>query len=114
MGEIFLNKCRCGSDGEFALEQSEARIFAKCKSCGIRTPSKAASLEVAAKQQVADIWNAGTLLWLRWIKPAVAADAYSIDDRVSHNGEHWVSIRDANVWAPGESGWRLVGPAPAE
>lgn len=114
MDEIYLDKCRCGGDGEFLLEENDTRIFARCKVCGIRTPSKAAGLEYSAKQQVADVWNAGTLLWPRWIQPATAEDAYRLDDRVSHNGEHWISIRDGNVWEPGESGWRLVGPAPVE
>ncbi len=112
MAETYLNKCRCGGDGEFVLEQGDVLIFARCKRCGIRTPSKGASLDYAAKQQVADVWNAGTLLWLPWIKPAVQADAYQPDDRVSHKGNHWISIRENNVWEPGESGWRLVGPAP--
>lgn len=114
MDEIYLDKCRCGGDGEFLLEENDTRIFARCKVCGIRTPSKAAGLEYSAKQQVADVWNAGTLLWPRWIQPATAEDAYHLDDRVSHNGEHWISIRDGNVWEPGESGWRPVGPAPVE
>lgn len=114
MDEIYLDKCRCGGDAEFLLEESDQRIFAKCKVCGIRTPSKAASLEFSAKKQVADVWNAGTLLWPRWIKPAVAKDAYSKGDRVSHNGDHWISNRDGNVWEPGESGWTLIGPAPTK
>lgn len=114
MDEIYLDKCRCGGDGEFLLEESDKRIFARCKVCGIRTPSKAASLEFSAKQQVADVWNAGTLLWPRWIKPAVAEDAYGKGDRVSHSGDHWISNRDGNVWEPGESGWTLIGPAPTK
>ena len=114
MNEIYLDKCRCGGEGEFLLEENDKRIFARCATCGIRTPSKAASLEASAKKQVADVWNAGTLLWPRWIKPAVAEDAYHKDDRVSHKGDHWISNRDGNVWEPGESGWTLIGPAPIE
>lgn len=114
MEEIYLDKCRCGSDGEFVLEENDTRIFARCKSCGIRTPSKAAGLEYSAKQQVADVWNAGTLLWPRWIQPQAEIDAYALDDRVSHNNEHWISLKDSNMDRPGHSGWRLVGPAPVE
>lgn len=120
MDEIFLSKCRCGGDTEFLLEQSGTRVFAQCKLCGIRTPSRAASLEYAAKQQVADIWNCGTVRWPRWIRPAVAEDAYSEGARVSHTTgeggawEHWISNRGGNIWEPGESGWTLVGPAPTE
>lgn len=114
MDEIYLDKCRCGGEGEFLTESNNTRIFAQCKVCGIRTPSKAASLEHSAKKLVADVWNAGTLLWPRWVQPAVAEDAYHLNDRVSYEGEHWISIRDKNVWKPGESGWRLVGPAPVE
>jgi len=59
MGTVFLSNCRCGGEAEFLLEGE--RIFARCKICGIRTPSRAASLDYSAKQQVADVWNAGML-----------------------------------------------------
>lgn len=112
MAEAYLNKCRCGGNAEFLMEQSNTRILAQCKLCGIRTPSKTANLEYAAKQAVADIWNCGNEQWLRWIQPAVPEDAYQKGDRVSYEGEHWMSNRDGNIWRPGESGWTLIGPAP--
>ena len=120
MSEVYLSKCRCGGDGEFLHEDGGTRIFAQCRKCRIRTPSKVASLESSAKQEVADIWNCGAEVWPRWIKPAVPEDGYGIDARVSHstgpNGslEHWISHRDKNVWEPGVSGWTLVGPAPTK
>lgn len=40
-----------------------------------------------------------------WVQPTGAQDAYSKGDKVSHNGEHWVSDIDANTWEPGAYGW---------
>lgn len=40
-----------------------------------------------------------------WVQPTGAHDAYSIGDKVTHNGRHWVSIVDNNVWEPGAYGW---------
>ena len=57
MEEVYLEKCRCGGEVEFVLEESASRIFARCSKCGIRTPNRTASLETSAKKEVADIWN---------------------------------------------------------
>ena len=35
-----------------------------------------------------------------WKQPTGAQDAYNKGDKVSHNGKHWVSNVDANVWEP--------------
>lgn len=43
--------------------------------------------------------------WPEWIQPTGAQDAYSFGDNVSHNGKHWVSDYDNNVWEPGVFGW---------
>ena len=43
-----------------------------------------------------------------WVQPAGAHDAYAAGDKVSHNGKHWTSTADANVWAPGVYGWNEV------
>lgn len=43
--------------------------------------------------------------WPEWIQPTGAHDAYSKGDKVSHNGKHWVSDIDANVYEPGVYGW---------
>ena len=41
-----------------------------------------------------------------WTQPLGASDAYNAGDKVSHNGQEWVSIVDGNVWEPGVYGWK--------
>ncbi len=43
-----------------------------------------------------------------WIQPSGATDAYKKGDKVSHNGKHWISDVDSNVWEPGVYGWSEV------
>lgn len=43
--------------------------------------------------------------WPEWIQPTGAHDAYNKGDKVSHNGKHWISDMDANIWEPGVAGW---------
>lgn len=43
--------------------------------------------------------------WPEWIQPSGAHDAYEKGAKVSHNGKHWVSEVDSNVWEPGVYGW---------
>lgn len=43
-----------------------------------------------------------------WIQPVGAADAYPMGAKVSHNGKHWISVVDNNVWMPGVYGWDEV------
>lgn len=43
--------------------------------------------------------------WPEWVQPTGAQDAYRVGDKVSHNGKHWTSDVDANVWEPGIYGW---------
>lgn len=43
--------------------------------------------------------------WPEWKQPAGAHDAYSKGAQVSHNGKHWVSDIDANIYEPGVFGW---------
>lgn len=45
-----------------------------------------------------------------WIQPQGAHDVYPEGREVTHNGKTWVSIIPANVWEPGETGWREVVP----
>ena len=40
-----------------------------------------------------------------WVQPTGAQDAYQKGDKVSHNGKHWISDVDSNVWEPGVYGW---------
>lgn len=46
--------------------------------------------------------------WPDWSQPIGAHDAYSAGDKVSHNGKHWISDTDGNVWEPGVYGWSEV------
>lgn len=45
--------------------------------------------------------------WPEWIQPTGAQDAYSIGDKVTFNGVHYVSLIGNNVWSPEAlpSGW---------
>lgn len=43
--------------------------------------------------------------WPQWSQPVGAHDAYTNGAKVSHNGKHWTSTVDANVWEPGVYGW---------
>lgn len=43
--------------------------------------------------------------WPEWVQPTGAQDAYNTGDKVSHNGQHWISIVDSNTWEPGVYGW---------
>ena len=43
-----------------------------------------------------------------WKQPTQALDAYPKGWRVRYGGMTWVSTVDANVHAPGVSGWRIV------
>ena len=43
--------------------------------------------------------------WPEWSQPVGAHDAYGMGDKCSHNGKHWVSECDANVWEPGVAMW---------
>lgn len=43
--------------------------------------------------------------WPAWSQPVGAHDAYAKGEKVSHNGKHWTSSVDSNVWEPGVYGW---------
>lgn len=43
-----------------------------------------------------------------WVQPTGAQDAYNKGDKVSHNGKHWISTVDSNVWMPSVYGWNEV------
>ena len=67
------------------------------------TPDTAVSLWVSISDPAEE--------WPEWSQPLGAHDAYSKGAKVSHNGKHWISDLDANVWEPGQYGWT---EAPAE
>ena len=43
--------------------------------------------------------------WPEWIQPVGSTDAYAKGAKVSHNGKHWISDVDNNVWEPSVFGW---------
>ena len=43
-----------------------------------------------------------------WVQPLGAFEAYSEGWEVTHDGKTWVSLIAANVWVPGETGWREI------
>jgi hypothetical protein len=43
-----------------------------------------------------------------WSQPIGSHDAYSMDAKVSHDGKHWKSDVNNNVWQPGVYGWTEV------
>ena len=45
---------------------------------------------------------------LPWEQPD-STNAYSMGDKVTHNGQTWISDVDGNVWEPGVYGWSVVG-----
>ena len=52
------------------------------------------------------LWvRVSTAEWPEWAQPAGAHDAYAKGDKTAHNGKHWTSDVDANVWEPGVYGW---------
>ena len=61
------------------------------------TPDKTASLWACTADPAEE--------WPDWSQPIGAHDAYSNGDKVTHNGRHWTSTADGNVWEPGVYGW---------
>lgn len=46
--------------------------------------------------------------WPEWKQPTGAQDAYNKGDKVTFEGKHYISLIDANVYAPTVYGWELV------
>ena len=61
------------------------------------TPDTAASLWSVAADPAEE--------WPAWSQPVGAHDAYANGAKVSHNGKHWTSSVDSNVWEPSVFGW---------
>lgn len=61
------------------------------------TPSDAPSLWVRIDNPAIE--------YPEWIQPVGSTDAYPMGAKVSHNGSHWTSTVDNNVWEPGVYGW---------
>ena len=49
-----------------------------------------------------------TIEYPEWRQPLGAHDAYEEGAKVSHNGKHWISNMNANVYEPGVYGWTEV------
>lgn len=47
--------------------------------------------------------------WPEWVQPTGAQDAYNIDDKITFNGQHYISLINDNVWSPTDypAGWQL-------
>lgn len=60
-------------------------------------PDKAVSLYVRVDNPAIE--------WPEWVQPTGAHDAYEKGKKVSHNGKHWISEIDANIYEPGVYGW---------
>ena len=61
------------------------------------TPDEASSLWAGTSDPTEE--------WPAWRPPVGAHDTYSLGAKVSHNGKHWISSVDNNVWEPGVYGW---------
>ena len=46
--------------------------------------------------------------WPDFVQPTSAADAYNIGDKVTYNGQHYISLIDGNVYSPEAypAGWQ--------
>jgi hypothetical protein len=42
-----------------------------------------------------------------WVQPD-STNSYMIGDKVTHNGQTYISVVDNNVWEPGIYGWEVV------
>ena len=47
--------------------------------------------------------------WPEWVQPTGSHDAYNKGDKVTFEGQHYISLIDANVWSPAAypQGWEL-------
>ena len=47
--------------------------------------------------------------WPAWVQPTGAHDCYNIGDKVTYNGQHYVSKINGNVWSPDAypQGWEV-------
>ena len=45
--------------------------------------------------------------WPEWVQPTGAHDAYNKGDKVTFEGDHYISLIDGNVWSPAAypAGW---------
>lgn len=72
----------------------------KCLQGHTSQPDWAPDVAVSLWVEIAD----PSIEYPEWKQPTGAQDAYMLGDKVSHNGKHWVSKVDNNVWEPGATG----------
>lgn len=87
--------------GNLRTYGDEERKLYKCvqahKSQSDWTPDKTPALWALAGDPAEE--------WPEWSQPIGAQDAYAKGAKCSHNGKHWISDADNNVWEPGVYGW---------
>ena len=86
------------------------RVTAEVTSTAAKTPDK----DAEHYESTTDADEHGVYEWSR---PLGSQDAYSLGDKVTHNGKTWKSKvpgERTNVWEPGVYGWDIVEYEPAE
>ena len=94
------------------MELAELRALSASISELVRQAEAAAAAPEAMDEIVRERGEAqGRKMGDPWVRPSGAVDAYPTGAVVTHKGSTWRNLTPANVWEPGESGWREV---PAE
>lgn len=86
----------------FRYNEEFYKVLQDHKSQSNWTPDTATSLYV----EISD----PNIEWPEWKQPTGAHDAYNKNDKVSHEGKHYISLIDANTTVPGSDPrwWELV------
>ena len=94
------------------MELAELRELSASIAELVRQAEAAAAAPAAMDEIVREHGEAkGRKMGDPWVRPTGAVDAYPTGAVVTHKGSTWRNLTPANVWEPGESGWREV---PAE
>ena len=94
------------------MELAELRELSASLAELVRQAEAAAAAPAAMDEIVREHGEAqGRKMGDPWVRPSGAVDAYPTGAVVTHKGATWRNLTPANVWEPGESGWREV---PAE
>lgn len=83
------------------LQEQIDQAFAKIKALSARVEK----LEAGEVQEPAPEPEE----WPAWVQPTGAHDCYNTGDKVTYNGQHYVSKIDGNVWSPDAypAGWEV-------
>ena len=91
------------------MELAELRELSASIEKLVRESESAASASAVLDEIVREHGEAqGRKMGDPWERPTSALDAYPTDAVVTHKGSTWRNLTPANVWEPGESGWREV------